>query len=152
MNTEQIESQLPHLEVEHELYSSTTICLSPDEIFNFFRAQGNVEKVLADLPKEIENFLDLSPLSVDQRSGETYEVAWQNKEESKYSGVLSLRFEKAAEARGTLITAQATFDAIDFKSDGPSTLINVFLRRMKALAETGEIATTWTADLPSEST
>ena len=133
---------IPKLEREQGFYNSTTIAKSPTVIFDFFKDKKNVEKVLTDLPKEAVNFLELDLISSAPTGAEQFEIKWKNKPSAKVQGTLSMYFKQAPADHGTILSAVAVFDEIDWKDEEPSTLMNIFLRRFKALAETGEIATT----------
>jgi hypothetical protein len=135
-------SRMPILDKEHGFYNSTTINLTPQEVFSFWQDEENVEKVLMDLPKGIENFLDLSLISAENTDDDEFEIHWENKTEAKIQGTLSFILRKAPADRGTILSAVAIFDKFNWNDEGPSTLMNIFLRRMKALSETGVLATT----------
>lgn len=144
MNTSQEISQKttasgPLLEKDHGYYNSQTILLDPVEVFNFCQDSQNVKKVLSDLPVDVENFLELNLLSAEQIETDQYRILWSNK--SKVSGNVTFLLKKAPFDRGTFLSAEASFDKFNFKEDGPSTLMNIFLKRFKALMETGEIPT-----------
>jgi hypothetical protein len=146
--TEKIESeqklvsQGPLVDKEKGYFNSATINLAPEKVFKFCQNEDNLKHVLTNLPMNIENFLDLELQSAQQAAPGSYKIVWQNKPHSKFSGNIHFFLKKAPVKRGTLVNLQAGFDKIDLSDDEPSTLINMFLKRMKSLIETGEIATT----------
>jgi len=142
MNTEHIDISQPPLEKEVGLYNSTTILMPPERIFEFCRNERNVEKVLENLPHGVDNFLDLSLIRAIQTDSGQYEILFENRTGQKTSGTLMFHLEIAPARRGTYVSAIATFTHLNSKSAKPSELIKIFLRRMKALAETGKIPTT----------
>ncbi|MES2527361.1 MAG: hypothetical protein V4598_09745 [Bdellovibrionota bacterium] len=133
-----IKPGIPQLDREHGYFASATVTNSLDEIVAFCRDQQNVEKVLKNLPAKIENFLTLK-LESSAAESEGHRIIWKNT--GKTSGKLIFLLQPAPKGRGTVITTEAVFDKIHFREDGPSTLMNIFLKRMKQLMETGEIAT-----------
>ncbi len=142
MNTTESPSLLGSLDKERGFFSSTNSPLDPEEVYNFCQNKQNVEKVLKDLPLNLDNFLELVLESSRKIDPDQYEIEWRNKPQSKFEGTLTFHILSAPANRGTHLTAIADFEKINFKTHGPSTLIEIFLRRMKALMETGEIPTT----------
>ena len=146
MNTAEIKttstSPMPRLDKEHGFYNSTTIAQPSEDIFIFCQNSQNVEKVLTDLPMDIENFFDLTLISAERTNETEFEIKWQNKPESKVQGTLTFILQKAPANRGTILSAIAVFKDLHWKDEEPSTLMNVFIKRMKALIETGVLATT----------
>ena len=144
--TEQVtnsESQRgPLLEKDHGYFNSATVRLEPSEVFKFCQDESHVQKVLEDLPVDVENFLSLKLISAEDIGKDQYKIVWENKADQKISGRLIFLLTKAPIDHGTFLSAEANFESINFKTDSPSTLINIFLKRMKALMETGELATT----------
>lgn len=132
----------PLLDKDHGYFNSATVALSPLEIFHFCQNDHNIKQVLTDLPGDLENFLDLTLKSAEQVGTDEFQITWHNRPESKFSGTLIFLLKKAPVNRGTIVTTEAQFNRINLKSEKPSTLINMFLKRMKSLIETGEIATT----------
>ena len=127
---------------ERGFYNSATIGKSPGEIFAFCQDEQNVEKILEDFPMKINNFLDLTLISAIKNGPNHYEIFWKNKPESKVKATLSFSLKKTSLSRGTLLTAEAIFENFHVKGEEPSNLMNIFLKRLKALLETGEIPTT----------
>lgn len=139
----QIKSQKgPLLEKEHGYFNSVTIRLSPAEVFELCQDDGNVQKVLSDLPMDVENFLALDLISAENVGADQYKIIWENKSDTKIAGNLTFLLTEAPVDRGTILSAEADFRNFNFNDDSPSTLMNIFLKRFKALMETGEIATT----------
>ena len=134
--------QGPLLDKEHGYFNSVTVNLSPLEIFHFCQNDKNLKQVLTNLPGDIENFLELNLKTAEQTGTDEFQITWQNRPQAKLSGTLIFLLKKAPANRGTIVTSEASFQKINFKSDKPSTLIKIFLKRMKSLIETGEIATT----------
>lgn len=135
-------SRGPLLEKDAGYYYSSTVNCSPEVAYNFCQGEENVKKVLTNLPDVFENFLDLNLSNKEQLNQNEYKIVWQNRPDSKTQGTLTFLIKKAPADRGTFITAEAQFEKLSFKEDGPSTIINLFLQRMKALLETGEVPTT----------
>ncbi len=129
---------VPQLDREHGYFASATVTNSLEDIVAFCKDQENVEKVLKDIPAKVENFLGLK-LETDASEKDGHRIIWKNS--GKNPGKLIFLLSPAMN-KGTVITAEAVFDKIHFREDGPSTLMNIFLKRMKQLMETGEIATT----------
>lgn len=132
----------PLLDKDHGYFNCQTILLSPEDVFAFCQDSSNVKKVLTDLPVDVENFLDLNLVSAVQTEPNQYKVQWSNKENSKAAGNLTFILTKAPYDRGTFLTAEAQFNKFNFRTEGPSNLMNIFIKRFKQLLETGEIATT----------
>lgn len=135
------QSPIPLPDKEQGFFNSSTFALPVDEVFEFCQHPEYVEKILSDLPLNLENYLDLEFVSAEKKLDQ-YEIHWENKSDAKVQGRLSFYLKKAPFKRGTILTAVANFDKFKIKSDSSSDLMNIFLKRMKALAETGEIPTT----------
>ena len=129
----------PLLEKEHGFYHSANLTLSVDEVYKACQDKSKFDRVLQDLPDNVENFLDLVLQKFEQIGNKQYKVVWENHESSKVSGTLTLLLTESIGRPGTWITAEANFSKFNFNSEGPSTVINIFLKRLKALIETGEI-------------
>jgi len=142
MNTSESPIILESRDKQRGFFSSTNSPLDPEQVYNFCQNKENVENVLQGLPLNLDNFLELVLDSSKQNENDQYEIRWINKPESKFEGSLTLHIISAPANRGSLVTAIADFEKVNFKTSKPSTLIEIFLRRMKALMETGEIATT----------
>lgn len=134
-------TKAPLLEQDAGYYYSTTIVVSPEELFTFCQDERYLKQVLTDLPGDVENFLDLELSSQEALDPNEYKIVWRNKPESKFEGTFTFLLKQAPANRGTILTGQAKFEKINFQEEGPSTLVNIFLKRLKALKETGEIAT-----------
>ncbi len=132
----------PLLEKDHGYFNSQTVLLDPEKVFSFCQDSENVKKVLTDLPVDVENFLDLRLVSAEQIENDEYKILWSNKENSKFAGNVIFLLKKAPLDRGTFLTAEASFAKFNFKDEGPSSLMHIFLKRFKMLLETGEIAST----------
>jgi hypothetical protein len=143
-NPSVIKSHYPFLQPEKEtgFYHSVSLTRSPEEVFAFCQDAQNIKKVLMDLPDEMDNFLNLNLLSATRLSEGRFEIIWNNLSDSTAKGTLTFMLMDAPLKRGTILTASAVFDNLDFKNDGPSSLMSVFMKRMKALCEVGVIATT----------
>lgn len=136
------QSKIPIAEKEHGYFNSSTVNLPVRQVFTFCQNEENIKRVLADLPDTIENFLDLQFIGTKEKSEDHFEARFENKSEAKVQGSLVFTFKKAPGERGTILSAFALFDKFSWKDNSPSDLMNIFLKRLKALAETGEIATT----------
>lgn len=129
-------------DLEHGFFNSSNVALPPEKVFEICRNERTVQRVLSDLPKGIKNFLELSFVSAEQLSSDEYEIKWKNKEDARIQGSLSLLLTRATANRGTIMVAEAVFEKFNAGDEKPSDLMNVFLKRMKSLIETGEIPTT----------
>lgn len=123
------------------LYHSSSINKSPAEVYALCQRESTLKKVLSDLPEEIKNFLNLEFVSAIQVGLDTYEVHWKNKKNVEPHGTLSFIISPAPAGRGTVLIANGIFGNFSMNDEEPSDLINVFLKRVKALCETGQIAT-----------
>ncbi len=135
-------SKFSDLDKEEGFYNSSTIKKSPLKIFTFCQEASNLDKILADLPLGLERFFNLELVSAVENGLHDFEIKWQNKPDSAFQASLTFRLEPALLNRGTLVFAEAVFLNLPRKDEEPSTLVGIFLRRMKALLETGEIPTT----------
>lgn len=144
MNTEQATttSQNFILERDHGFLHSQSVLLDSQEVFHFLQNDKHLEQVLENLPGDVENFLDLKLVHAKQMADKTYEIKWQNKPDSKFVGHLTFFLSETRGKKSSVITLEANFDKINFHTDSPSLLITFFLKRLKMLMETGEIATT----------
>ncbi len=126
------------------IYHSNSVNKSPAEVFSFCKNEENLKKVLVDLPEKIKNFLDLEFVSASPTttSGEMFQVRWQNRKTTDVQGTLTFNLSPSSHGKGTVLIANAIFADYTMDNDEPSDLINIFLKRMKALLETGELATT----------
>lgn len=141
LQTEKSPSHIPISDTDHGYFNSVTIALPPNLVFNACKDERNIHKTLSDLPKDIENFLDLNFISAEQRAEDYFEIKWDS-ENSQAEGSLSFIIRKAPGDQGSIVYAFALFERLHWREEGPSNLMNIFLKRMKALIETGEIATT----------
>lgn len=135
-------SQVPLVDREHGFFHSSTFNVEPQVVFDFMRDSSNIERALNDLPDTVENFFELELESAEKNAEGDFEIHWRNAESAKIQGTLNFTLREAPANRGTIIVAVAEFDSFSWKDEEPSTLINFFLRRCKALIETGVIATT----------
>lgn len=142
MNESPNKSQVPLLDKEHGYYASASLTCSPEVVYQSCQNLQHVEKVLSDLPADLDNFLSLELVSAQEEGSNQFRIVWQNKKDQKISGNLTFLIKEAPYQRGSIITSEANFKKLNFKEDGPSTLMNLFLKRMKALIETGEVPTT----------
>ncbi|MFA5583485.1 MAG: hypothetical protein WDA09_04650 [Bacteriovoracaceae bacterium] len=129
-------------EKDHGYYHSANILKSPQFVYEFLQNPENVKASLQNLPEGIENFLDLELMKANATDADEYEVVWENLEDSIVSGAISFHCQRAPENRGTILLAQASFSNFSTSEDDPSELIRFFIKRLKALMETGVIATT----------
>ncbi len=144
--------QLPHFQnhssntlikdKQHGFQHSTTIARPTNDVFEFCQSKSNVEKVLIDLPTGIENLFDLKLVSAKQAGADHFEIKWQNKPGAKIKADISFDLMRAPVELGTVLNVYANIEKHQSSEEGPSDLIKIFIRRMKALIETGEIATT----------
>lgn len=133
--------QVPLPQMEKVFFNSSTILLPPEEVFNFCKDSYNVKRVLTDLPLDVNNFLNLKLISAE-RNEDQYVIKWENDPQTKVKGTLSFILQPAPVNRGTLLLAEATFNEFDANDEEPSTLMKFFVKRFKALMETGVLATT----------
>ena len=124
------------------LYHSNTINRNPAEVYEFAKTQSNLSKILSDLPPELENFLDLNLTSAESVATNSYRVIYTNTKAAKIQGVLTLELVPGPAMKGTVITAEGKFGNFRNTDEGPSDLMNVFLKRVKAMVETKVLATT----------
>lgn len=127
---------------EEGLFASMLINVDPEVVFTICQEKMSLEKVLEGLPYKADQILDLKLVSANRKDDGQFEICLKNRPDSKLSGDLTLYIAEAYNGRGTLLSAEAGLDLWAPKSDSPSTLLNAFLKRLKALVETGEIATT----------
>lgn len=123
-------------------YHSTNILKSPQFVFDFLQNPDNIHKSLQNLPQDIENYLDLVLMNATATDADEYEISWRNAENSHVKGSINFHCQRASQNRGTILLAQAEFSNFSKDDDDPSELIRFFLKRLKALMETGVIATT----------
>lgn len=131
-----ITTQGPVLHRDHGFYAAISVTNTLTEAKKFFSDPANVEKVLKDLPEGITNFLDLEAESL---TGES--LVYRNRG-NLADGTLTFHLKEDSYHGGTIITADAKLAKISFGEEGPSTLMNTFMKRMKNLLETGEVPTT----------
>jgi hypothetical protein len=124
------------------LYHSNTINKSPDEVYEFAKSWDNLKNLFEDLPEELENFLDLKLSSAESVASDSYRVVFTNNPDAKIQGILTLEIFPGPAAKGAVITALGKFGHYSSKNEGPSDLINIFLKRVKAMIETKVLATT----------
>lgn len=133
-------NSIPQLDKEHGYFGSASVTIEPSEVYEFCQNQSHVEKVLTNLPRGVKNFLELKLIGSEQIGPDEYRLEWENAK--KFSkGKLIFILKGSPLRKGTILTAEAIFKNIKFRDDGPSTLMNIFLKRMKALIETGVLAT-----------
>lgn len=137
----------PHLiqkispETYEGIYHSRSINKTPAQVYAFCQSDENFKKVLQYLPNKIKNFLDLEFVQANSISKDTYQVEWRNVQSSETQGRLILTVSPDAH-KGSVLIANAIFANYTMENDEPSDLINILLKRIKALSETGELATT----------
>lgn len=131
----------PLLEKDHGYFASASVTLMPEDIYQFCQNREHVVKVLADFPGGLEDKIDLS-LETAENKADTYRVVFKTTEHSTVTGKLTFLINSAPLRRGSVISCDANFSSFKWGEDSPSSLINLFLKRMKALMETGEIPTT----------
>lgn len=136
------QSRVPMVDKTAGFFNSATIAEDPDRVFDFCQNEANIEKVLTDLPLGVDNFLDLVLVSAQQPGRDEYEIRWQNRPGTKVKGTLQFLLRRAPANRGTLLSAIAEFKELHPRDEEPSDMMNVFIKRMKALIETGELPTT----------
>lgn len=137
-----LKNSIPYLEKEHGYYGSASVTATADVVFEFCKNQENIRRVFQNLPQGVKNFLELNLTNSSESGNQEYRIEWKNKENSIASGTLTLLVKPAYYRKGSVITAEAVFEKINFRDEEPSYLMNVFLKRLKALLETGVIATT----------
>ncbi len=132
----------PRLEEDHGYYSSCLINLKPAQVFKFCKEESNIKSLLKDFPVNVDLLLNLSKSSVEKINSTDYKITYQNSDSSFVAGRLIFLLKPASMNRGTYLTIEAKFLNVSFLEAGPSTLMSVFLKRMKAFIETGEYPTT----------
>lgn len=126
---------------EEGLFASMMINADPEVVFTICQEEMSLEKVLEGLPYKADQILELSLVEAERRDNQ-YVIRFKNKAGSKLEGELKLFIGEAYNGRGALLCAEAGLDLWTPKGDSPSTMMNAFLKRLKSLVETGEIATT----------
>lgn len=119
------------------LYHSNTVNKDINSVREFARKESSVKALMNDLPEDMKNFLDLKLVDAAGPA-----IKYANHKDAKIQGELTLEFSEGPGGKGTVVRATATFAKYTSKDDGPSDLINLFLKRMKAMIETGVLATT----------
>lgn len=134
-----IKSQIPPLtpNFAQGLYHSNTINKDSRTVYEFIKNESNIKKVLTDIPEELNNFLNLKLESSDSDT-----VTYKNAPDTKVKGTLTFDIGSGPAGKGTVLSVQAMFENYSLKDETPSDLINVFLKRVKAMIETGVLATT----------
>lgn len=127
---------------EEGLFASMMINAEPEAVFTICQEEMSLEKVLEGLPYKADQILELSLVDANRNEDGQFVIRFKNKAGSKLSGELKLFIGEAYNGRGTLLSAEAGLDLWSPKTDSPSTMMNGFLKRLKSLVETGEIATT----------
>lgn len=130
---------VPEKEIGH--YHSANILKSPQFVYEFLQNPENLKHALKNLPDDLQNYLNLELIKANASDADEYEVIWENLEDSPVSGAISFHCQRAPENRGTILLAQASFSNFSSSDDDPSELIRFFVKRLKALMETGVIAT-----------
>lgn len=132
----------PYAAERKGFYHSTNIARTPSEVYGFFKDIHHIETVLNDFPKEVKNLFSLTLESSEENDGNSYEIKWSNLPQANITGNLSVSISLAPNKRGSIVSAIAHFSDSKSRDESPSTMMNYFLRRMKALCETGVLATT----------
>lgn len=122
------------------IYHSTSVNKSPEEVYAFCQNESNLRRVLVDLPEKTKNFLDLEFVGASQTDNEAFQVNWRNKSNSEIQGTLTFIVSPSSH-KGAILIGNAVFADYTMNKEAPCDFINLFLRRLKGLAETGEIAT-----------
>lgn len=124
------------------LYHSSSVNKPPADVYSFCQNEANLTKVLSELPEKTKNFLDLEFVNANSISDDSYQVVWRNKKAADIHGTLTLTLSPAPADKGTVLIVNAIYGDYSMIDEEPSDLINIFLKRMKALCETGQLATT----------
>lgn len=138
------------LSLEKGFFHSCTVRISPGRVFSLCTDEEIMDKVLRTLPEFIYKRIHLDQITrdVDEKN---LKISWTNKYESSLQFKANLYLSQAPADRGTYISAEAFFevpkskmlsDILEIDNPEPSMLVSILLRRLKALLETGEIATT----------
>ena len=135
-------SLMPMADRDRGFYHSQTVFLPIEDVYDFLQKKENVEKVLSHLPEKIHDYLKLEFIGASEAQDGGFVVDWENAEDAKLQGTLSFVLKEAPANRGTYVAAVAIFDKFSWKDEEPSDLMNGFLKRLKMLMETGQIATT----------
>ena len=137
------------LSLEKGYFHSCTVRLEPEKVFALCADENNLQKVIHTLPDFVRNRIELNQIDkdIDEKN---LKITWSNKSHSQIHFRATLILSPAPVDRGTYLSAEAFFEAprskflsevLDVENPEPSMLVSVFLRRLKALFETGEIAT-----------
>lgn len=135
-------SLMPMPDRDRGFYHSQTVFLPIEDVYDFLQKKENVEKVLTNLPHTMNNFLQLEFVGASEAQEGGFEVNWKNSEKATFQGTLTFVLKEAPANRGTYVAAVAVFDKFSWRDEEPSDLMNGFLKRLKMLMETGQIATT----------
>lgn len=123
------------------IYHSNTINKPPAEVYAFCQKKVKLQEALVDLPEKTKNFLDLEFVSANAVD-DGYQVQWKNNKTADKQGRLVFNLTPSPKGRGTVLIANAIFADYTMDDEEPSDLINIFLKRIKAFSETGQLATT----------
>ncbi len=154
LNTQPDNQQTTHrpksLPLEKGFFHSCTVRLDPSKVFSLCQDRKNLKKVLEVLPEFVAKRIELDEIKqdIDQTN---MKITWSNTNQSSVQFSANLFLSEAPAGRGTYMAAEAFFevpkskiliDILQVDDPEPSMLVGAFLRRLKALFETGEIATT----------
>lgn len=125
------------------IYHSNIINKPLAEVYAFCQRKTSLQEALLDLPEKTENFLDLEFVNSNANAnGKDFQVQWQNNKRAEKQGRLLFNLSPSLKGKGTVLVANAIFNDFDMENAEPNDLINILLKRIKSLCETGEIATT----------
>lgn len=136
-----VQKKFPTSDKDRGLYHSATVAKSPEWIYEFCSDENVMDRVMQDLPEGVSNFLELRIDTHRKTEKDHYEFNWKSKEGHKFSATLFLSIQPDLKGRGSILTAEGHIANMS-SEDEPSALILVFLKRLKALLETGVIAST----------
>lgn len=135
---------------EKGYFHSCTVRLDPEQVFTLCQDESNLNKVIQSLPEFVSNRIQMDQIQKDIDE-QNMKITWSNQKHSQIHFKADLFLSPAPADRGTYLVAEAFFevprskiltDILEVEDPEPSMLVGMFLRRLKALFETGEIATT----------
>lgn len=138
------------LEQEKGFFHSCTVRLDPSKVFSLCLDENNLDKVIQSLPEFVSKRIQIDQIAKDADE-KNLKITWSNQKHSQIHFTANLFLSPAPADRGTYLAAEAFFevpkskiltDILEVEDPEPSMLVGVFLRRLKCLFETGEIATT----------
>jgi hypothetical protein len=122
-------------------YQSIRVSKDPEWVFNHCLHDGVMDRIMTDLPDGVTDFFELSFIAHQRLGNNGFEIDWKSKDNLDNEAIFTLAIERERLGRGTILSVQGFSTNMKSKEE-TSDLILVFLKRLKSLLETGEIATT----------